>query len=758
MANIGDGRWPSFSLICRDTHSLPKLTVMNMKLHSHRPLPPERVLSSSRLFLTSRAGLIGLAGAFSLFCSAAQAESTGKEAFAEFVAASERLGIKIEYGSLDYDPANDVLTVADYGYDLSGRIAVASKETGAASVKAGETAQEVATPSALEYAYSGAAGTMKITGLTMDGNKITARTWQYSEDFEIRLEAAFGDFQVAMVRQYDAFKSTNYGLTLPGEPDKAPNRPVSRLLSALKILVLSERFDEVLLGDGTRSINIKTTVDGEERLLLSSTVHEGDARLTDVKNGRIGSYFIGQSEETSRQFDFASGQMLETRIRQKHPSLTGLDLGAFLSLFDPDVPSDGEAVTLIESVTAQDVEQSEEIAPGDILKVRAKDVSLQGVTLVKRDQNILALLDRYLSGETLEPEEVMDATLQLMRAFGIKDLRLQNLEIRRREPGSSTDRDISIAELAISGFSSNGLEQFLISGFEAPDLPDATSVFLERGEITGLEFADHTNVRAALLKLIGNPDYGQTHPLEILRGMAPKAVSYRVDNLKVGLEGKGIVHFEKLELDANSVVPPIPTSLRVQNTFSVPISMVDDRHAQKLYRSLGIERLRWDDETRVSWDEETHELHLQKLKLGFDDMGTAELSARFTNIPRALFEDPKGQWQSVAIMAQLTEASLTFVDKGLSSKGLQELAKEKGVSLEDARKHFVKQLAGETAVLQNADFTRMVEQAASDFISGEGKLRITLAPTAPIPVAQILGSLAAPGSLPDLLAVDIRGE
>ncbi|MDN3721674.1 hypothetical protein QW131_27190 [Roseibium salinum] len=52
----------------------------------------------------------------------------------------------------------------------------------------------------------------------------------------------------------------------------------------------------------------------------------------------------------------------------------------------------------------------------------------------------------------------------------------------------------------------------------------------------------------------------------------------------------------------------------------------------------------------------------------------------------------------------------------------------------------------------------MVSEAASKFLADPKEFRVTLKPANPVPVAQILGSMAAPQTLPDLLNVRIEAN
>ncbi len=169
----------------------------------------------------------------------------------------------------------------------------------------------------------------------------------------------------------------------------------------------------------------------------------------------------------------------------------------------------------------------------------------------------------------------------------------------------------------------------------------------------------------------------------------------------------------------------------------------------------GLETVVWSDETRLYWDEATLELRLERMMVDVEGLGRAELSARLANVPKSLFEDPENQGQMALVVAQFVDASLTFKDAGLTKKGLAHIAEAQNIPENVFREALVAQATQMTAPIQNAAFTQMVTEAASKFLDNPGELKVTLTPPNPVPLAQILGSMAAPQTLPDLLAVKI---
>ena len=168
-----------------------------------------------------------------------------------------------------------------------------------------------------------------------------------------------------------------------------------------------------------------------------------------------------------------------------------------------------------------------------------------------------------------------------------------------------------------------------------------------------------------------------------------------------------------------------------------------------------MKNLTWSDETRLHWDEDTLELTLEKLMIDVQDLGRAEATMKFANVPKALFEDPAKQWQTALVSSAFIDAEIRFVDAGVTTKVVQKMAQDAGVPEEAFAQALVMQAEAGLQPLNDPAFIKTVTGAISDFLANPGSLRVVLAPAKPVPVAQVVGSMVTPQVLPGLLNVQV---
>lgn len=706
-----------------------------------------------------RARLLTLSTALVLISGPAFAQDTGTKAFNAYVEGLEALGLDMENGAIDYDAGSDTLTISDSSLSLSGTI----KDLPAAEkdVTADDGAKDTDPPELtdLNYEISMHSGTVTITGLTHEDGEFSSASWIYSDDTEFAFSgSASGKGRMKVDGRMTGLVATDYSFTLPELPDEDPERQVSRWLPFLEASLLTS-YEEVKADSTAMTIEAYVTEDGKETLVVSGTAQMDGYRMADAEDGQIGEYSIDKVTQTMQTLDPSSGQMLTQETSQGKTIYTDIDAAAMLDVFDPDVPESDDHVIMIGSGSSIDYVSRQELGPGMAIDMSIDRATINEVTVIKRDNNLLALFDGLFAKKEPAPEDLITGVFQLYRSFGIADARMSGLKVHVPTPGPEKDIDLTIEEMAMTEVSSDGIGEMMLVGLNAPDLPDGVSLKLDWAAIGDIEFAEYGPMRAMISTLMADPDFGEDHPLDVARAFMPLSFGYEIKGLDVTTPDTGRAQIGSSEMTVSTTVSPLPTNIFVRNEgIQVPVSAIDDPEAEALFGALGLENVVWSDETRLYWDEATLELRLEKFMVDIEGLGRAELTARFANVPKTLFEDPEGQGQMAMIVAQFVDASLTFKDAGLASKGLAHIAEAQGIPENVFREALVAQAAQATAPIQNEAFTKMVSEAASKFLENPGELTVTLAPSGPVPLAQILGSMAAPQTLPDLLAVKIEAK
>ncbi|GAB4576918.1 MAG: hypothetical protein Tsb0019_03070 [Roseibium sp.] len=678
-------------------------------------------------------------------------QDAGRQAFESFANALKTLGLEVNHGPVSYDGSSDTVTVSDLALSLSGTIE---------NLPAGgtDTAQQTGTTD-LDYELSLTSGTLTMTGLSHSGRDFEVSEMRYSDDTQLVLSgSAEGEGRIRIDGRLAGTSFSDYRFTLPEFPAEDPQRLASRWLPFLRTS-LQASFDTVGIDAIGFTIEAYGQDGPDETLAMSGTVQMDGLRMTDGANGRIRDYTIDSITQTLRTLEPGSGTMLAQETRQGKTIYSGLDYGPLVDLLDPQVPAGGEAKVLLGSASVIDYSARQDLVNGGEIETTIDRLSIDDITLTKHDVDLLALLDNVLAKNAPSPEELVTGAFQFYRSFGVGDARVSGIEIKVPTAATQPDIGLSIAEMAMSQINSDGIGEMLIVGVDAPTLTDGGAFRLDWAAIKDIEFADYTPMRAMISTLMADPDFGEEHPLDVMRAFLPRSFGYEIEGLDVTLPDVGRTQIDAAEMTVSTTVPPVPTSFHIKNTgIRVPVNAIEDAQAQTLLRALGLDTVVWSDETRLYWDEATLELRLDRLMLDIKGVGRAELSARFANVPRALFEDPETQGQMAMIVAQFVEASLTFRDGGLATKGVAHIAEAEGIPENVFREALVAQAAEATRPIGNPAFTGMVSDAVSEFLKNPGELKVTMKPAGPVPLAQILGSLAAPQTLPDLLNFSITAE
>ncbi|WP_428672086.1 hypothetical protein [Roseibium sp.] len=707
----------------------------------------------------TRARLLSLSTALALISGSALAQDTGEAAFRAYVDGLRTLGIDVENGAIAYDAGSDTLTITDTTVTFGGTLENLPAETSGTSEKDETDSAEPAKTKDLTYRLSMSAGALTITGLTHEDGAFTSTAWTYSDDAHFSATGDVGgEGGLKIDGRLRGVSAANFDFTLPEVPADDPKHQASRWLPFLQASLLNS-YDEFRIDNSGMTIEAFTVTDGKKTVVLAGTVQMDGYRMANAEDGRIGEYTIDRVTQELQTLDLDSGRMLTQTTSQGKTHYEDIDAAALVDLLDPAVPETGDEVTLIRTGSTVDYKSSQEIMDGLSVEVSMDKASITDVTVTKRDNNVLALFDQLLDDQVPAPEELITNVFQFYRSFGIADARISGISIKVPTPMPDQTFGVDIREMAMTDVNSDGIGEMMIVGLDAPKLPEGGSMKLDWAAIGDIEFAEYTPMRAMISTLMADPEYGDKHPLEVARAFMPRSFGYEVEGLDVNLPDVGRTKIGKAELTVSTTVPPIPTSFYVKNDgIQVPVSTIEEREARELFEALGLDTVVWSDETRLYWDEATLELRLEKLMLNIDGLGRAEASARFANVPKALFEDPEGQGQMAAISAQFVDASIVYRDDGLTSKGLAHIAEQQGIPENVFREAMIAQAGEATAPIGNAAFTRMVSDAASRFLNDPKELKVTLTPANPVPLAQILGSMAAPQTLPDLLNVKITAN
>ena len=685
----------------------------------------------------------------------ASAQTTGLEAYNAYVAGLKDLGFTVEDGAINYDGTTDTLTISDASVGFKGVIT----DLPAEGFDGDDADADASENTNLSYDLSLSSGTVKIEGLSEDNNVFSAGRWSYSDDTSLSISAAIdGEGRFLADARLAGAKAENYSFTIPALPVEAPDKQASRWLPFVKTL-LQASYDEIRVDTTAMTLEAYADEDGNEVQVMSGTVQLDGYLMAGAVDGKIARYSLDKMTQTLETRDETSGQTLTQTTSQGKTVYQDMDANALIALLDPDVPETGDEVTVIRTASAVDYSTRQDLGDGTTIAFKIDRSSMDDLTFVKRENDFLDLMDKMIAGDLPEPVDIITNVFQIYRSFAIADARVSGIDVSIEQAGVDTPAKVTIKEAALTNVSSDGIGEMMLVGVAAPDLPEGAAMSLEWAALGDIEFADFAPMESMIETLIDNPDYGEENPLDVLRAFMPRSISYEVEGLKVAVPDAGVTSVNRAEMRMASTVPPIPTSYYAKNDgIQIPAKALGDPEVEAFLEALGISEIIWSDETRLYWDEATKELNLERLTFEMEGVGRAEASARFGNVPKELFEDPEGQGQMALIVAQFIDARIRFVDDGVTENGLAHIANDQNIPVNVFREAMIEQAVEIPAPIQNAAFTEMVRSAVSEFLENPGEITLSLKPQAPVPLAQIVGSLAAPQTLPNLLNIQVKAN
>ncbi|MEO1116121.1 MAG: hypothetical protein AAFY05_27525, partial [Pseudomonadota bacterium] len=586
-----------------------------------------------------------------LLSGTALAQDTGKAAFEAYVEGLKNLGLEFENGSVDYDEGSDTLTLTDSKLTFSGVLKDIPVEETNITGNDGATPIDPSKLEDISYSISFNSPLVTITGLTHDNSNFTSDSWVYADNSQLLIEGARESRgRLKVDGRMSGISATNYAFVLPDAPADDPAKRVSSWLPFVKATLLTS-YDEVKVDSTGVTIEAYAMADGKEVEVLTGTIQMDGYLMAGARDGRVAEYSIDQMTQDLRTLEPASGQMLAQTTSQGKTIYSDIDIKSMIDLFDPSVAETGEEKTLIGSGSAVDYKSSQEIAEGVALKIEAEKATLDKVTIVKRDNTVLSLLDQAFNKQAPSPEELIVNVFQFYRSFAFADARISGVSVIF-PLGPGLESAIKIKEMAMTDIGANGIGEMMLVGLDAPNLPEGISAKLDWAAIGDIEFAEYAPMEDIIGKLVSDPTYGENNPLEVARAFMPRSLAYELEGLEVNVPDVGLTALGKLETTLSTTVPPIPTSLYSKTDgLRIPVKAVQDPQAQALFQGLGLETIVWSDEARLYWDEATKDLRLERLMIDIEGVGRAEASLRFANVPKALFEDPEGQGQLAAISA-----------------------------------------------------------------------------------------------------------
>jgi hypothetical protein len=542
--------------------------------------------------------------------------------------------------------------------------------------------------------------------------------------------------------QFDAVTTGYFQPYVTIAPDDA--HPVSRFFPAVRTML-----GAVVKSSSARLVEMKSELPNGA---FSSERYE-QVSLKDMLDGRIGEQRIERTLSESRHVSPAgSGDDTEFKLTQETGSyvITGSDIRPILRAFAVLPADEKVGETIIEAISIDGMKIDAPFAKISVDAVTVDDTRLPSdVTPF----DLGTFLDQAALG-TLPQDEagvmpLVEGALGVLQEFSVAGSEVSSLKVTSDEVNGTVEK-MSLKEASYRGVGAFGIEGVAVTSKQHNGKFD-----LDSFHMTDLRLAPLVSyLRFAIATKMSKPSITEIlSVMPMLGGIDMKGLAISSDEMP------GPVRLDSYTLAMSDFIDPIPTSIEIKTEgASLPLELLDDETAEKLFTKLGIKQINYDDHIRLHWDEDSKDLMLEPLKMSVEGGGEVELTAAFGGIPRIVFENPE-QAQAAVATATLKQARLSIRDAKLIAAYLELQSDDVGVPAEALAGALADQATASLGPIQGSPFAKSLDGALRSFLVSPDELVIEMTPKSPVPAAMILGLAATtPASLPEVLGLSAKAN
>jgi len=195
------------------------------------------------------------------------------------------------------------------------------------------------------------------------------------------------------------------------------------------------------------------------------------------------------------------------------------------------------------------------------------------------------------------------------------------------------------------------------------------------------------------------------------------------------------------------------------------VDTIEDEDTRKRLTDLGYSEIVVDVVAEGDWNSDDGTATLKQLEISADDMGTLSLTGQFLGLTPEVVAELQQENSDFSKLMQTMQgvsvANLTirYDDASLAERALKLSAKDQDVTEPELIDTLNMQVSQMLAMLENKGFEEKVSAAVKMFLSNPESLEISAKPAAPVPFAQLVGTvMMAPQTLPNVLAVVVAAN
>lgn len=530
-------------------------------------------------------------------------------------------------------------------------------------------------------------------------------------------------------------------------PDIAddPAKPISKYYP-----LVAAFFDMNMASFNVASSELSQTLDA--KTVLNTTY--GAIEFNDMKRGDYSSFSIdgmkmASAPQSSTDTGDAEFELLLDIARLDGGAYNG---GTMVRQFDPALPT-SQRNTPFKTLLGSLAVTGTKLAVDDVASMSLDEMSYSDWGVRPPSIPLLSLADElYLEAKEggAEPDEM--TILRLVSSFysmfriGSFDMMGFDIDVNDTENGTQFAAQldsfrladlwsVGLGELSFKGFFSEGEgNRIQMDLFQLKDIGFPTLAALMDAE----RASDEMDVKAIIAAL---PTLGLIEASGIDVNIKDEP------GFKLGLS----------RLEMGGFIGRLPT--RVSSTLeNLEFNVADlEAEGRDVFEKMGYERINLSYVLSLIWDEASEILSLES-RNALDDGGTLNAAVEIGSVPRSVFEDPETAQNALAFLT-FNAASMVFDDNSIVDRAIEATASDQGKSADQLKQELLGALPFVMGALNKPDFVDEVAKAVSKLLSEGGSLTATAQPEQPVSVMQVIaGGAAAPGTLVDLLKVEVIAE
>lgn len=530
-------------------------------------------------------------------------------------------------------------------------------------------------------------------------------------------------------------------------PDIAddPAKPISKYYP-----LVAAFFDMNMASFKVASSELSQTLDA--KTVLNTTY--GAIEFNDMKRGDYSSFSIdGLKMASVPQSSTGTGdtafELLLDIARLDGGAYNG---GTLVRQFDPSLPT-SQRNTPFKTLLSSLAVTGTKLAVDDVASMSLDEMSYSDWGVRPPSIPLLSLADElYLEAKEggAEPDEmtILRLVSSFYSMFRIGSFDMMGFDIDVNDTENGTQFAAQLDSFRLVDLWSVGLGELSFKGFFSEG--EGNRIQMDLFQLKDIGFP-------TLAALMDAERASEEMDIKAIIAALPTLGLIEASGIDVNIKDEPGFKLGLSRLEMGDFIGRLPT--RVSSTLeNLEFNVADlEAEGREVFEKMGYERINLSYVLSLIWDEASEILSLES-RNALDDGGTLNAAVEIGSVPRSVFEDPETAQNALAFLT-FNAASMVFDDNSIVDRAIEATASDQRKSADQLKQELLGALPFVMGALNKPDFVDEVAAAVSKLLSEGGSLTATAQPDQPVSVMQVIaGGAAAPGTLVDLLKVEVIAE